>query len=313
MRYDIVFIGHYTRDTIIYPHATRLVHGGGYYFGAAVAAQMGLRVAVVTRLSREHWEAVGLLERLGVTMLARETPASSELSLIYPTGNLDERRLELSSWAGPFEPADLAGVEARAYMVAASSLRGEIPLALIEALAQRGAIIGLDVQGYMRVPQDPAAWARVREDGVKQAVVLEHDDWPGKEAVLRHVTVLKTDANEAARLTGEADRAAAARRLAALGPAEVLVTSSAGVLLCRDGEIMEAPFVPAALRGRSGRGDTCAGAYLARRLSAPPAEALFWAAAVTSLKLEEEGPFRRDLAEAEALYQRLGAQRVGAG
>ena len=69
------------------------------------------------------------------------------------------------------------------------------------------------------------------------------------------------------------------------------MTNSAGVLLCDDGEITEAPFVPVELRGRSGRGDTCAGAYLARRLTASPREALFWTAAVTSLKLETEGPF----------------------
>lgn len=311
--YDIAFIGHYTRDTIIYPHASHWVNGGGYYFGARVAAQMGLSVAVVTRLSRAHWEAVDLLERMGVTMLARETPASTVLNLVYPTGNLDQRRVELSSWAGPFSLADIAGVEARAYMVAASSIRGEIPPALVAGLAQRGAHVGLDVQGFMRVPEDPAAWDRVVRNGAGQTVVLGHDNWPGKEEVLRHVTILKTDAYEAALLTGETDRAEAARRLSALGPREVLITSSAGVLLCHDGEITEAPFVPDELRGRSGRGDTCSGAYISRRLSAPPRESLHWTAAVTSLKLEREGPFDREIGEAEALYARLmdGAHRRG--
>lgn len=310
MIFDIAFIGHYTRDTIVYPHASHWVNGGGYYFGARVAAQMGLQVAVVTRLSRAHWGAVELLERMGVTMLARETPQSTVLNLVYPTGNLDQRRVEMSSWAGPFELSDIAGVEARAYMVAASSIRGEIPLALIEALAQRGAHVGLDVQGYMRVPDDRAAWDRVVKDGVRQDVELGHDDWPGKEEVLRHVTILKTDAYEAGLLTGETDRAAAARRLCALGPREVLVTNSAGVLLCHGGEILEAPFVPAELRGRSGRGDTCSGAYIARRLSAPPRDSLFWTAAVTSLKLEQEGPFNRDIGEAEVLYRGLLAENT---
>jgi sugar/nucleoside kinase (ribokinase family) len=290
MTYDIAFIGHYTRDTIVYPHATRTADGGGYFFGANVAAQMGLKVAVVTRLAREDWGAVAKLERLGVAMLARLTPTSTALRLAYPTANLDQRTIELSSWAGPFDLADLADVSARAYAIAASSVRGEISLEVIEALAARGGHIALDVQGFMRVLRDG---------------VLGHDAWLGKEAVLRHVTILKTDAFEAELLTGEADRAAAARRLAAYGPREVLVTNAAGVLLCHDGEITEAPFVPCELRGRSGRGDTCAGAYLAKRLSASPREALFWTAAVTSLKLETEGPFRRNIAEVEALYRRL--------
>ena len=294
MTLDIAFIGHYTRDTIIYPHATRTVDGGGYYFGAAVAAQMGLRVAVITRLAAEDWGAVAKLEQLGVTMLAHPTPHSTVLRLIYPTANLDQRTIELSSWAGPFEVADVADVSARAYAIAASSVRGEIAPEVVEALAARGAHVALDVQGFMRVLRDG---------------VLGHDAWPGKEAVLRHVTILKTDAFEAELLTGEADRATAARRLSALGPREVLVTNSAGVLLCNDGEITEAPFVPVELRGRSGRGDTCAGAYLARRLTASPREALVWTAAVTSLKLETEGPFHREMAEVETLYHRLLAQQ----
>jgi sugar/nucleoside kinase (ribokinase family) len=44
-------------------------------------------------------------------------------------------------------------------------------------------------------------------------------------------------------------------------------------------------------------------------LTAPPADAVRWAAAVTSLKLEAEGPFRREMAEVEALYGRLSRER----
>jgi len=288
--FDIVFIGHYTKDTIVYPHESRTVDGGAYFFGANVAARMGLRVAVVTRLAREDWGAVEKLERLGVTMLACATPASTLLRLIYPTDNLDERTIEMTSSAGPFSVDDVADVQARAYAIVASSVRGEMPTEVVETLAARGAIIALDVQGFIRVLRNGA---------------LSHDDWPGKEAVLRHVAVLKTDAYEAKLLTGESDRRAAARRLAEYGPREVLVTNSSGVLLYHDGAFDEVPLVPRELRGRSGRGDTCTGAYLSKRLTTSPTEALIWAAAVTSLKLEQEGPFNRDLAEVEALYEKL--------
>ncbi len=290
--FDIAFVGHYTQDTIVYPQATHTVDGGAYFYGASVAARMGLRVAVVTRLARQDWRAVEKMERAGVTMFARETPSSTLLRLTYPTSNLDERTIELTSSAGPFAVEDVAGVQARAYAIVASSVRGEIPVEVVEALAARGAIIALDVQGFIRVLRDG---------------MLTHDDWPGKEAILRHVDVLKTDAYEAHLLTGESDRAAAARRLAEYGPREILVTNSSGVLLYHDGVVDQAPFTPRELRGRSGRGDTCTGAYLSRRLSAPPADALVWAAAVTTLKLEEEGPFHSELAEVKALYDKLRA------
>jgi sugar/nucleoside kinase (ribokinase family) len=288
--FDIAFVGHYTKDTIVYPNATRVVDGGAYFYGANVAARMGLRVAVVTRLARQDWGAVEKLERLGVTMLAHATPSSTCLRLIYPTANLDERTIEQTSWAGPFTVDDVAGVQARAYAIVASSVRGEMPTEVVEALAARGAIIALDVQGFIRVLHNGA---------------LTLDDWPGKEAVLRRVTVLKTDAVEAKLLTGESDRRAAAQRLAEYGPREVLLTHSGGVLVYHDGNWHEAPLVPQEIKGRSGRGDTCTAAYLARRLTAAPAEAVVWAAAVTSLKLQEEGPFHSEMAEVEALYERL--------
>jgi sugar/nucleoside kinase (ribokinase family) len=289
MTFDIVFIGHYTKDTIVYPHSTRTVDGGAFFYGANVAARMGLRIAVVTRLARQDWHVVDALKRLGVTVFARETAASTHLRLTYPTANLDERTIELTSSAGPFSVGEVADVQARAFAIGAS-VRGEVPAEVVDALAATGAMVALDVQGFIRVVRDGR---------------LAFDDWPGKASTLRHVTVLKTDAVEAGLITGESDRYVAARRLAALGPREILLTHGGGVLVLHEGTIHEAPFVPDEVRGRSGRGDTCTSAYLSRRLTAPPAEAVVWAAAVTSLKLEAEGPFRREIGEVEALYQRL--------
>jgi len=293
MTFDIAFVGHYTKDTIVYPHLTRTVDGGAFYYGANVAVRMGLSVAVVTRLAREDWQVVTDLERLGVTVFARATPASTLLRLTYPTANLDERTIELTSSAGPFSVGEVADLQARAVAIGAS-VRGEVPQEVVEALAAKKAIVALDVQGFIRVVRDGT---------------LTLDDWPGKESVLKHVTVLKTDAVEARLITAESDRHVAATRLAAFGPREVLLTHGGGVLVYHDGVFDEAPFVPEEVRGRSGRGDTCTSAYLSRRLTALPAEAVRWAAAVTSLKLEAEGPFRRERTEVEALYRRLSRER----
>jgi len=121
---------------------------------------------------------------------------------------------------------------------------------------------------------------------------------------LGHVTTLKTDAVEAEMLTGTADIYRAAQMLAGLGPAEIVLTHRGGLLVYAGGQFYEAGFFPAQLVGRSGRGDTCLGAYVARRLASPPAEATVWAAAVTSLKMESEGPFRRTMGEVEELIRK---------
>lgn len=287
--FDIAFIGHYTKDTIVYPAVTRIVDGGAFNYGAHVAARMGLRVAVVTRLARKDWHVVEALEAIGVSVSARATPDSTCLRLVYPTDDLDQRTIELTCSAGPFTLDEVAGLDAKAYAIGAS-VRGEVPLDVVTALAGKGGILAVDVQGFLRVVRSGT---------------LVSDGWPGKEEVLRHVTVLKTDAVEAELITGDSDRYAAARRLAGYGPKEILLTHAGGVLVHHDGVFHEAPWAPDAVRGRSGRGDTCTASYLSRRLSAPPEDAVVWAAAVTSLKLEAEGPFRRTKADAQALYERL--------
>ena len=58
------------------------------------------------------------------------------------------------------------------------------------------------------------------------------------------------------------------------------------------------------MAGRSGRGDTCMGSYVAKRISLPPYEAGKWAAAATSLKVERFGVFNRSIAEVEAFIEK---------
>ena len=157
---------------------------------------------------------------------------------------------------------------------------------MIEALSEKGALIAVDVQGFVRV--------------VRQGRLV-YQAWPEEQAVLAHVDVLKADAVEAEMLTGTAEVRRAARALAGRGPSEVVLTHRDGVVVYAEGEFHEAGFFPAELVGRSGRGDTCIAAYVARRLTAPPAEATQWAAAVTSLKMEAEGPFRRGIEEVDRL------------
>jgi len=331
--YDVAFVGNYTKDTIVSAAGTRVVDGGAFNYGAHVAAHMGLRVAAVTRLAQEDYHVVEELRGLGVDVFVCTTPQSTCLRLEYPTSNVDERTITVESTAGSFTPAQVQDVQARAFVVG-PSLRGEVGLDVIEALGRgraaveqaalgrdaspapalpgrcraaveqaalgrdaspapalpgRCALLAADVQGFVRV---------VREGR------MVYEVWPEQETILSHLDVLKTDAVEAEMLTGTADIRAAAQMLAALGPREIVLTHRNGVLVYAGGEFHEAGFFPERLVGRSGRGDTCLAAYVARRLAFPPAEATRWAAAVTSLKMEAEGPFRRDIGEVERYLDR---------
>jgi sugar/nucleoside kinase (ribokinase family) len=118
--------------------------------------------------------------------------------------------------------------------------------------------------------------------------------------VLSNLDILKSDAVEAEFLTGETDIEKAALFYAALGAKEIVLTHSTGVLIYADGKFHHFKFHSQSMAGRSGRGDTCVGTYVTKRLSLPPQEAGRWAAAVTSLKVEVPGPFNRQISEVEA-------------
>jgi len=285
--FDLAFLGNYTKDTIVSSAGTRLVDGGAFNYGAHVAAKLGFTTAAITRLAKEDWRVVKALARLGVEVLAVPTPASTCLRVEYPSANVDERLIHVTSTAGFFAPEQVSAVQARAFVIGAS-LRGEVPTALIETLAAKDTLLAVDVQGFVRVVRDG---------------LLVYEPWPEKEAVLARVDILKTDAVEAEMLTGLDDIYQAAEMLAELGPAEIVLTHRNGLLVHARGKFHEAAFFPEHLVGRSGRGDTCLAAYTARRLSTDPAESTIWAAAITSLKMEAEGPFQRDIADIKELVR----------
>jgi len=167
-------------------------------------------------------------------------------------------------------------------------MREEIPLKIIKELAQKDLVLAADIQSFLRVNDNGKLVART---------------WPEKEEVLSCIDVLKADAVEAEILTGEKDIKKAAILIIDMGPKEVIITHKDGVLVFAEGRFYQALFYSKELIGRSGRGDTCLASYMSKRIISSPQEATIWAAAVTSLKMEAEGPFRRSINEVEKLIQ----------
>jgi sugar/nucleoside kinase (ribokinase family) len=83
----------------------------------------------------------------------------------------------------------------------------------------------------------------------------------------------------------------------------VVITQAEGVLACVGGQIFYERFSNRSVVGRTGRGDTTFAAYLARRMDHNPAEALKFAAALVSIKMETSGPFNGTLEEVIARMQ----------
>ncbi|MEO8354786.1 MAG: PfkB family carbohydrate kinase [Chloroflexota bacterium] len=282
--YDVLYIGNYTRDTIVSPAGTKYVDGGAVNYAAHAAARLGMKVAVVTRLAKADDRVVEKFVQSGIDCYPTYTPQSTIMKLEYPTTDPDIRTLSVTGTAGTIRAGDVENINARAAVIG-SSLRGEVGMDVVRKLKDKNMLVAVDMQGFVRV---------------LRGVELKYEPWDEMQATLAQVDVVKSDAVEAEFLTGETDIFKAAKTYADMGPREIVLTHKDGLLIYADGTYHEMNFYPARLDGRSGRGDTCVGTYVARRLSMAPRESGVWAAAVTSLKMENLGPFDRSINEVES-------------
>ena len=149
---------------------------------------------------------------------------------------------------------------------------------MIKALAQKGKV-AVDVQALLRHAD-------------KKTGAMYFEDWAQKKELLPYIDYLKTDAAEAEILTGQPDRYVAAKMLHAWGAKEVVITHNTEVIAFDGTHTYACPIRARNLSGRSGRGDTTFAAYITERQNASVKDALLWATATVSAKMEQPGPYR---------------------
>jgi sugar/nucleoside kinase (ribokinase family) len=288
---DVALLGSFAKDRIVHRGITETSSGGGVYYGSVALRRLGYSVAVITRLHPDDFDRLDELRAEGVEVHALPAPQTTGIENIYPTEEMDRRICRPLGFAGPFARDEIPAVDARVTIVT-PLMAGEVDRPIVAALAARSRV-GLDVQGFVRVPRGET---------------LVTVPWAEMPEVLAHVTYVKLDDAEAEVLVGETDLKRAAAAMARLGPREVVLTHGRGIVVWAEGVICEARFAPSEVRGRTGRGDTCFSSYVAARLRMAPPAACRFAAAVTSLKMELPGPFRRSPADVERLMARLGTE-----
>ena len=273
---DLVLVGAICKDENIYQDHNEKSVGGAVIYGAWSAKRSGSRVGVITKLAEEDQHLAGQLcdEHIPVWVLPSKKTAA--IRNVYHSIDKEHRTCTCLAATDAFFPEDLPTLSTK-IIHAAALVRGEIPLQTVQSMA-RIAEVGLDLQGFLRVSRNTKMDFE-KSDEVKQA--------------LQVVSYLKADAKEAQVLTAKTNLAEAALEMAAMGPKEVVVSHNHELVLACEENIYRAPLTPRKIEGRTGRGDTLFGSYLARRTQGDaPFEALQFAAALVSLKLEAPGPFR---------------------
>jgi sugar/nucleoside kinase (ribokinase family) len=272
--YDIMIIGHITKDTLEHRGKVTFFTGGSAYFSSFAARRSSAKICVVTKLAKKDFGVLDELRKEGVDVFAKGSPKTTSIENVFDTDDFDKRRARLISQADPFSPGDIPNAEARIYYLAGLFV-GEIPNLLIEYLAGRGEV-ALDIQAMVRSSED---------------VRFDFKDWREKERYLPMVTYLKADSLESEVATGISNREQAAMQFHGWGAKEVMITHASEVIVCNGEKTFKAPFNPANLSGRTGRGDTCFASYMAWRLTHGIEESVKYAAALTSIKMEKTGPF----------------------
>jgi len=286
--FDVILLGHFAKDVDVVDGKEKEVIGSAVYQGAFPLKTIGVNVAIVTKLAKSDYPLLSIFKEANIPVFATESKETTGIKNVYSTKDSDDRKSYFIRFAGPFKEEDFPDIQAKVIHIA-SLMQKEVPIKMIKRLSQM-AELSIDVQGFMRT---------------KEGAKLILKDWKEKEEILPYIKYLKADIAEATVLTETSDLHKAAKILAKMGAKEILLTHKEGVLLYANGEFYQAPFNPKYIRGRSGRGDTCISTYIGKRLTLEPYPALCFAAALTTLKLEHEGPFRGDIKEVEVLAKKF--------
>lgn len=283
--YDIVFIGHICIDEIRrFGGTTSTETGGAAFYSSAAACLPDLSIAVVTRVTDEDSCLCDPLRARGIDVYIQSSPETTHQQVVHETGNPDERQIFQTKNAGFFEHEKIT-FPTKPRLVHLGGLSDqEFSLEFMSALNARGYDLSVDMQSFVRQVEAGSG-------------LLNFRDVPRKKEIVSMTKAVKLDVVEAELVTGTADLSEAARIVATWGASEIMVTRADGVLVLANGREYFEPFTNKSVVGRTGRGDTTFGAYLARRANHSVEDSLRFAAALVSIKMESPGPFRGSMEE----------------
>ena len=263
MKYDLMLIGPATRDVNI-DYTGKEVHeiGGAVFFCAAAAKAAGANLFASVKIHPNDTDIIDAFKLDSDHVAVLPSECTTLMQNTYFTADRERRKAECLAQSGPITPDQIPEVDCGLYHLA-GLLYGDFPNELIVELKKRGKV-SADIQGFLRH----------NEGGL-----MNFHDWSDKMEYLKYFDFLKTDAAEA----------------------EILISHNSEMLVYDGKDFFTCPVKARNLSGRTGRGDTTFGAYLAKRMTGSPiAEALLFATAAVSLKMEAPGPLSASEADIQA-------------
>jgi fructokinase len=266
-----------------------LFPSGSMTIFALALARLGTRVGLLSRVGdddlgrwiRERVEEAGIDTGGVATVAGQLTPLA--LASVDATGNKSFSYYRFAGISDPLttlraaEVSDAALRRARVFDFGEASLRSPLLRAETLLLAQRARGLGL------AICYTPNYRASAWSGGADEAADVQR-------YALALADVVLMNAEESELLSGSSDPNAAARRIAALGPSVVVITSGReGAIVSMDGALTAIPAVPVDVVFDIGAGDSFHAGFLAVwRPGDDPIAATRFAAHAAALKISRE-------------------------
>jgi sugar/nucleoside kinase (ribokinase family) len=242
----------------------------------------GFKTGILTKTSKEDLNLLDMFNAPKEDTYHVMSKQTTSIRNEYLSTDRERRNCTALSIADQYKIEDIPNVESKIFHFA-GLIVGDYDYDLIKQLSKRGKV-AVDVQGFLR-------------NAINGTMVFK--DWKEKKEYLPYIDFLKTDAAEAEVMTGCEDRYEAAKMLYSWGAKEIMITHNSEVIIFDGKSFYSAPLKPRNLTGRTGRGDTCFSGYITERINKGPKEAVLYAAALVSLKMETPGPFKGTRADVE--------------
>jgi fructokinase len=266
-----------------------LFPSGSMTIFALALARLGSRVGLLSRVGDDdlgHWmrarvEEAGIDTDGVATVAGQLTPLA--LASVDATGNKSFSYYRFAGISDPLATLRAADVpdavllRARVFDFGEASLRSPLMRAETLLLAQRARDLGL------AVCYTPNYRASAWRGGVVEAADVQRE-------ALALADVVLMNAEESELLSGVSDPRAGARRIVALGPSVVVITSGReGAIVATYGELTSIPAIPVDVVFDIGAGDSFHAGFLAVwRPGGDPVIAARFAAHAAALKISRE-------------------------
>lgn len=284
-KYDIFLIGHISVDEVQELDGTHYgFYGGAEFFSSYAAAALGHNVGILTKMKADQKMLMDVLEIPNDDIYFLASEENTSMVNQFLSADRERRRLHVKSVADQFKISEVPEIDSEIYHLA-GLIYGDFEDGMIEDLSKKGKV-AVDMQGYLRCLD-------------KESRELYFEDYAFKKRDFPFIHFLKTDAAEAEILTGTDNREEAAKMMHSWGAKEVMITHNTEVMVYDGNKIYTCPIKSRNFSGRTGRGDTTFASYITERLTKNVEDALLFATAMVSYKMEQPGPFKKRRSDVE--------------